>query len=143
MTVGALLTKYGGTTSVSIGTSLIASGLVALATILVEFVRGPEQLRAAELSKAGLMAVYPRRDLDEYDELVSKAALIDVAGYTLRSFTEANIIHMRERLNAGNPIRVRMLMVDPSTPIAKAMQKKRRATCWCLRQIASSDTKSS
>ena len=54
--------------------------------------------------------------------LVSKAYQIDVAGYTLRSFTEANIGHIRERLRSGNPIRIRMLMVDPSTPVAKAMQ---------------------
>lgn len=121
--VGIALTEYGDERSVSIGTSLIASGIVALATILVDFVRSGEQLRIAELSKAGLLAVHSRRDLDEYDSLVRKAYQIDVAGYTLRSFTEANIGHIRERLGAGNPIRVRMLMVDPSTPVAKAMQK--------------------
>lgn len=121
--VGIALTEYGDERSVAIGTSLIASGLVALATILVDFVRSGEQLRIAELSKAGLLAVQNRRDLGEYEPLVRKAYQIDVAGYTLRSFTEANIGHIRERLGSGSPIRVRMLMVDPSTSIAKAMQK--------------------
>lgn len=121
--LGVGLTVYNHTLTVSIGTSLIASGIVALATILVDFVRGPEELRAAELSKAGLLAVYQRRDLDEYDTLVRKAYQIDVAGYTLRSFTEANVGHIKERFKDGNPIRVRLLMVDPNTAIAKAMQK--------------------
>lgn len=121
--VGIALTEYGDERSVAIGTSLIASGFVALATILVDFVRSGEQLMVVELSKAGLLAVHARRDLDEYERLVRKAYQIDVAGYTLRSFTEANIGHIRERLSSGNPIRIRMLMVDPSTPVAKAMQK--------------------
>lgn len=120
---GVALTEYGGEREVAIGTSLIASGVVALATILVDFVRSGEQLRVAELSKAGIMAVYGRRDLEEYDALVKKAYQIDVAGYTLRSFTEANVGHIRERLKSGSPIRIRMLIVDPGTPVAKAMQK--------------------
>lgn len=67
--LGIALTEYGDERAVAIGTSLIASGLVALATILVDFVRSGEQLRLAELSKAGLLAVHTRRDLEEYDTL--------------------------------------------------------------------------
>lgn len=114
---------YGGERSIAIGTSLVASGIVAIATILVDFVRSGEQLRAAELSKAGILAVYPRRDLEEYDNLVLKSYQIDVSGYTLRSFTEANIGHIRNRISSGNPIKIRMMLVEPSSEVAKVMER--------------------
>lgn len=122
LVAGGLFTKYGGETTKSIGTSLIASAIVALATLLIEQLRSSEQLRASELAKAGILAAYPRRDLEEYDALVERSREIDVSGYTLRAFTEANVKHFRERQSAGKPIRVRMLLVDSQTPFSKAMQ---------------------
>lgn len=106
----------------NIGASLIASAIVAFATVWIDLIRGGEQLRADELARAGLQQVFDRRNLEEYDDLVKKAAKISVTGYTLRAFTEANEPILRERARNSDNFSVRMLLVDPDSEIAATME---------------------
>ena len=123
---GILCVSIGGPIRISIGTSLIATAMVSLATLAIDQIRNSEQVRAADLVKAGLLEAYDRRDLPEYDELVLHAQEIDVAGYTLRSFSETNEQTLRQRAADGNPISVRVLVVDPNCEAASAMEKAER-----------------
>lgn len=106
----------------NIGASLIASAIVAFATLWIDFIRGGEQLRADELARAGLQQVFDRRNLEEYEPLVNKSSLIWVTGYTLRAFTESNEPIFRERAKQGEKFSVRMLLVDPESDIASMME---------------------
>lgn len=119
---GTLCVYNGGTVAVSIGTSFIAGSLISLATLLIDQIRNGEQLRAVDLARAGLLEAFERRDLPEYDSLVVAAGEIDVAGYTLKSFSETNENVLRQRAKAGKPISVRMLLVDPECAAAKIME---------------------
>jgi hypothetical protein len=69
-----------------------------------------------------MMEVFERRDLPEYDELVRSAETIDVAGYTLRSFSESNEDIFQKRAEDGRPVQVRVLLVDPSCEAARVME---------------------
>lgn len=119
---GILCVYAGGTVLISIGTSLIASAIVSLATLVIDQIRNSEQMRAADLLAAGLMTVHKRRDLPEYDAAVRVAEEIDVAGYTLRSFSDTNAQTLRQRATGGKPIKLRVLVVDPTCEAAIMME---------------------
>ena len=108
---------------VSIGTSLIAGAFLSILTLWIDQIRNAEQIRMAALIKTGLHTAHKRRNLPEYDSLVAVAKSIDVAGYTLKSFSEQNEDHFRSRVKSGNPIVVRILLVDPTTEAARAMEE--------------------
>ena len=110
----------------NIGASLIASAIVAFATLWIDFIRGGEQLRADELARAGLQQVFERRNLEEYEPQVKKSSHIWVTGYTLRAFTESNEPIFRERVRRGDKFSVRMLLVDPESHIAIMMEAAER-----------------
>lgn len=107
---------------ISLGTSLVAGATIALLTLWIDQLRNAEQVRMAELIDSGLHSAFERRNLAEYESLVPEADAIDVAGYTLKSFTEQNETHLRTRAERGKPITVRVLLVDPSTEAAKVME---------------------
>ena len=107
----------------SIGTSLIAGSIIPLLTLWIDQIRNAEQIRMAELIGSGLHTAFERRNLPEYETLVPKADAIDVAGYTLKSFSEQNDHHLRARADQGKPINVRILLVDPSTEAAAVMEQ--------------------
>ena len=50
--VGLICVRLEDSTSVSIGTSLIASALVSLATLMIDQIRNSEQMRAADLASS-------------------------------------------------------------------------------------------
>ena len=122
LVLGIVCVWLGGTVLISVGTSLIASALISFATLLIDQIRNGEQMRAADLAKAGLLAAYERRDLGEYDNLVGRASQIDIAGYTLKSFSETNASILRDRATAGNAVTVRVLVVNPDDEAAKQME---------------------
>ena len=128
LVIGVICVRNENSTSVSIGTSLIASALVSLATLMIDQIRNSEQMRAADLAKAGLVAAYQRRDLPEYDAKVREDAEIDIAGYTLRSFSETNEEVLRQRVVAGKPVRVRALLVDPESEAARFLERSESLT---------------
>lgn len=107
----------------SIGTSLIAGALMSLATLWIDQIRNGEAIRMRDLVETGLVAAYPRRNLtEEYDALVANAKVIDVTGYTLKSFSEQNEEVLRKRAEQQSPVLVRILLVDPESESSKIMQ---------------------
>ncbi|KQB54484.1 hypothetical protein AQS70_21725 [Pseudomonas endophytica] len=124
MVLGGILVLIGGSLQLSIGTSLIAGSLISLATLWIDQIRNGEEVRMRDLVETGLVAAYPRRNLtEEYDALVAGAKVIDVTGYTLRSFSEQNEEMLRKRAEQHNPVKVRILLVDPDTDSSKIMQE--------------------
>lgn len=117
----------------AIGASFVAGACISLATLLIDQVRNGEQIRAADLARAGIWEVFNRRDLPEYDALVCKAKVIDVAGYTLKSFTESNEGTFRRRAGEGNPVHIRVLLVDPGCEAARVMEAAERAASGTYR----------
>ncbi len=112
----------------NIGASLIASAIVAFATLWIDFIRGGEQLRTDELVRSGLQQVFDRRNLEEYEPLVKKSSCIWVTGYTLRAFTETNEPIFRKRVKNGDKFSVRMLLVNPESEIAAMMESAEKHT---------------
>lgn len=110
----------------NIGASLIASAIVAFATLWIDFIRGGEQLRADELARAGLQQVFDRRDLEEYKPQVKTSSHISVTGYTLRAFTESSEPIFRERARNKDKFSVRMLLADPESPLSIVMEAAER-----------------
>lgn len=124
MVIGIILVKIDGPLNMSIGTSLIAGALMSLATLWIDQIRNGEEVRMRDLVHTGLLAAYPRRNLaEEYDALVADAKVIDVTGYTLKSFSEQNEEVLRARAKQGKPVKVRILLVDPDSEASKIMQK--------------------
>lgn len=124
MILGMILVTTDDTLQLSIGTSLIAGALISLATLWIDQIRNGEEVRMRDLVETGLVAAYPRRNLtEEYDALVAGAKVIDVTGYTLRSFSEQNEEMLRKRAKQKKPVKVRILLVDPDTESSKIMQE--------------------
>lgn len=123
MVLGIILVLNGSSVQLSIGTSLIAGALMSLATLWIDQIRNGEEIRVRDLVETGLVAAYSRRNLtEEYDALVANAKVIDVTGYTLKSFSEQNEEVLRRRAEQKKPIRVRILLVDPDSESSKIMQ---------------------
>ncbi|NUT88442.1 hypothetical protein HNO91_18555 [Pseudomonas corrugata] len=123
MVLGVILVLIDGPVQLSIGTSLIAGALMSLATLWIDQIRNGEEIRMRDLVTTGLVAAYTRRNLtEEYDVLVANAKVIDVTGYTLKSFSEQNEEVLRKRADQNNPILVRILLVDPNSESSKIMQ---------------------
>lgn len=102
---------------------MIATAFVSIALLAIEGIRDGEQLRVKDLMSSGIQAVYKRRNLEEYNDLVSSAKKIDVTGYSLRSFSEHNEQTFTERSAQGNPIIARILLVDPQSSASGLMEQ--------------------
>lgn len=121
--LGVILVLIDGPVQLSIGTSLIAGALMSLATLWIDQIRNGEEIRVRDLVETGLVAAYTRRNLtEEYDALVANAKVIDITGYTLKSFSEQNEEALRKRAAQNNPILVRILLVDPNSESSKIME---------------------
>lgn len=122
--VGILVLKYckGDTVAEGIGGSLIASAIVALATIWIDQIRSGEQLRADRLLASGLRQAFPERAIDDYANYLSAFSEIDVSGYTLGAFIESNEVRMHERAKKGDKFKVRMLLVNPECSSAVILE---------------------
>lgn len=106
-----------------IGASLIASAIVSFATILIDHIRSGEQLRADLLLSSGLRQAFPERNITDYENYLPSFTEIDVAGYTLSAFIEANEKRMHERAKRGEKFKVRMLLVHPECSSAVILEE--------------------
>ncbi len=80
-----------GTIYLSIGTSLIAAGIVAILDIWREALKDNifKKVKAV-IIRGGFDYVYEKRDLDKYDELIKNVqSNIDITGYSLRAFYQS------------------------------------------------------
>lgn len=113
----------GDSVAEGIGGSLIASAIVALATIWIDYIRSGEQLRADRLLESGLREAFPERAIKDYENHLSAFSEIDVTGYTLGAFTESNESRMHARSRKGSGFKVRMLLVNPECSSAVLLEE--------------------
>ena len=105
----------------SIGTSLIASGIVALLDLWKEMIKDKllDKVRGV-ITEGGIDFVYEKRDLDKYDVLMkSLKDKLDITGYTLNAFYESysDLLVDKAQNNAG--LSVRILLIDPESEFSK------------------------
>ena len=106
-----------GEVSKSIGTSLVASGIVGCLDLAYRRIIDENASRADEILNSGLTAIYNRRDIDAYHQLMSSvSSRLDITGYSLRNFYDSFNHVLRERLRNSPRLRVRFLVVDPTSP---------------------------
>lgn len=102
---------------VSIGTSLLAGGIVAILDLFKNW--GSEQIYHNIdnlILHAGIEEIYNKRDLDEYDVLIKKAKKsIDVMGYSLRSFYQSYKDILLDKTNKNKMFKIRILLVEPDS----------------------------
>ena len=106
---------------VSVGTSLIAGGIVAALDLFRNVGREHVYHNIDNIVlKAGIENVYSKRDLDEYDALINHAKKsIDVMGYSLRGFYQSYKDIILEKADRNSDFTVRILLVDPASPSSK------------------------
>lgn len=120
---GVILVMEGGEINTSLGTAFISSATLSIFLLYIQHLRNNEDLQILRLMQSGISAAFKTRNLSEYPELVANTNSIDVTGYTLRGFSEQNIESIQKRADAGNPIKVRMLLVHPTSPAAQQMER--------------------
>ena len=106
---------------VSVGTSLIAGGIVAVLDLFRNVGREHVCHNIDNIVlKAGIENVYSKRDLDEYDTLINNAQKsIDVMGYSLRGFYQSYKDIILEKADRNSDFTVRILLVDPTSLSSK------------------------
>ena len=106
---------------VSVGTSLIAGGIVAILDLFSNV--GREQVyRNIDniILNAGVESTYNKRDLDEYDLLIESAQKsIDVMGYSLRGFYQSYKDILLKKIEQNREFKIRILLVDPDSMSSK------------------------
>lgn len=110
---------------VSVGTSLIAGGIVAILDLFSNV--GREQVyRNIDniILVAGVENTYNKRDLDEYDLLVENAQKsIDVMGYSLRGFYQSYKDILLKKTEQNREFKIRILLADPDSMSSKWREK--------------------
>lgn len=109
---------------VSIGTSLLASGIVAFLDIICKAVQNQifENIDNIVI-KAGIDNIYSKRDLDEYDTLIKNVHnSIDVAGYSLRGFFQSYKDILLEKITQNKNLKIRILLVDPKSAFSTSRE---------------------
>lgn len=105
------------TVLLSIGTSLVAGGIVAILDLFR--IASQEQVYNNIdnlIIKAGIDNVYEKRDLDEYDSLIKNARnSIDVLGYSLRAFYQSYKEILLEKSSKHPNFTVRILLIEPDS----------------------------
>ena len=113
--ISLLLEEGLKTVFLSIGTSIIASGIVTFLDMLrAEQVDEREKRSWKIIDEGGIDNIFKRRDLDEYNELVRNAKKsIDITGYSLRGFYESNKDVILEKCKKNKKFIVRIILVNP------------------------------
>jgi hypothetical protein len=118
-----ILAPSNSTVPGSIGTSLVASGCVALLDLLYKSIIGEEFSAASSILESGLVEIYDRRDIEKYHPLMkSLSSRLDITGYSLRSFSESFSQILVDRLDKCSGLHVRLLVVDPTSTLSKTRE---------------------
>ena len=117
----------------SIGTSLIAAGIVALLELWKDLSRNKMLERINNIIlEAGVDYIFRKRDIDKYDHLMQNLNNnLDITGYSLNGFYESYADLLMERINKVPWISVRMLVVNPDSEFSKhraALEGKKPAS---------------
>lgn len=110
---------------ISIGTSLIATGIVATLDLFRELVRENNFKKMNNvIYEAGIWSVHKKRDLDAYDVLMEGMEKgVDITGYSLRSFFDSYEQVIKKKIKQNPLIKIRMLVVDPESEFSKNREK--------------------
>ena len=105
----------------SIGTSVIASGIVSFLELLrEEQMDEKEKTNLKIIEEGGIENIFKRRDLEEYKEIVYNAKKsIDITGYSLRGFYESNKDIILEKCEKYKNFLVRIILVNPSSQFSE------------------------
>jgi len=109
---------------VSIGTSLIATGIIVFLDLWKKLMIKKITGRIKNvINEAGIQWVSKKRDIDIYDNLIDNVKeSIDICGYSLGSFFESFNDVIKNKSQNKNMI-VRVLFVDPNSKAAKQRAK--------------------
>jgi hypothetical protein len=102
---------------VSIGTSLIAAGIVIFLDLWkkLSINKITEKIKNI-INESGIQWVSKKRDLDKYDVLVENLKdSLDICGYSLGGFFDS----FSDTIKSKDNIKVRVLFVDPDSDAAK------------------------
>ena len=122
--VGIALILVGGAIALAIGTSLVASGIVSLLEMVHRFVISEDNQIAKQADAAGLSAIYARRDLDRYHDLMTlTSGIVDISGYSLRAFFDSFKDSILAKAKKTPTFRARLLLVDPSIDVSKQRER--------------------
>lgn len=117
---GMNLIKYNPTASniyVSIGTSLIATGIVVFLDLWKKLTikKITEKIQNV-INESGIEQVSKKRDLDRYDDLINDLKeSLDICGYSLGGFFES----FSDTIKSKNKTKVRVLFVNPDSEASK------------------------
>lgn len=108
----------------SIGTSLIAGGIISLLTLWFRYIKEREEEKFNNIFMAGVNYIFSKRDIDRYDELMKKLCkCVDITGYSLRGFFESFRDIAIEKVIKDNQIKVRILIVDTDSIFSKDRER--------------------
>jgi hypothetical protein len=105
----------------SIGTSLIAAGIVVILELWKDLSKNKmlERINNVILD-GGINYVFPKRDLDKYDQLMKNFnSRLDITGYSLNAFYESYADLLTEKTKKIPSITIRMLVVNPESKFSK------------------------
>lgn len=117
--------SFVSTLLISIGTSIVAGVIVTFIDVLSKSFQDYMFVDINNIiDKAGISKIFFKRDLDEYDELIKGLSdSIDISGYSLRSFYQSYGDILIEKVSKNKKIKIRMLLVDPSTIFSQDMEE--------------------
>jgi hypothetical protein len=101
---------------VSIGTSLIATGIVVFLDLWKKLTIKKVTSRIKNvINDAGVQWISKKRDLDRYDNLIENLKdSLDICGYSLGGFFDSFSDKIKEKAQRKN-VKVRVLFVDPDS----------------------------
>jgi hypothetical protein len=115
--IGLLLITHGGTIAVSIGTSLVATGVAGWVVFVYVFLSQTATQQIALLAHFGFVSAFEARAARirrEYDERLATARKnIDVMGFGLRALRED---YLADFARWASLAPVRILLIDPEGP---------------------------
>lgn len=108
---------------ISIGASFIASGTIILLDIIRETLKDNITKRIDNVFyNAGLAKVHFKRDIDDYDRLVSNLKYeLKITGYSLRSFFDSFEGSIMEKSKVG--VKIFILVTDPNSEFSKNRER--------------------
>ena len=107
----------------SIGTSLVASGIVVVLDLIHKRITNEDAGATKAILKSGLANIYDRRDIDKYHSLMkSLSSRLDISGYSLRSFHDSFAQVVADELRRNQGLRVRLLAVNPESTQSRARE---------------------
>jgi len=109
--------KKVGVIQLSIGTSLMAAGIVSIIELWRNIIKSKLLDKINNiLFEAGIELIYKKRDIDKYDILMENLSKnLDITGYSLNAFHDSYADLLLGKVKQDKSIIVRILMVKPGS----------------------------